>query len=53
MTRNNPDHVTDKLQYLQGFCGMYWDTLDLYVAEKAGFEPALGINLNTLSRRAT
>ena len=23
------------------------------VAERAGFEPALGINLNTLSRRAT
>jgi hypothetical protein len=24
-----------------------------FLAERAGFEPALGINLNTLSRRAT
>ncbi len=41
----NASYKTKKPLKINGFL--------MLVAERAGFEPALGINLNTLSRRAT
>ena len=51
------DRLIDCLFTCSALCAWFgeliWMSMDVNLAERAGFEPALGINLNTLSRRAT
>ena len=43
-----------RLHWVNGaFGGLCWTTLNQFLAEQAGFEPAVSITLRTLSRRVT
>src|SRR5690606_24696833 len=46
-------HSPNEKAHLRGLSGLYWSRPDSFLAERAGFEPAVRIHPHTLSRRAT